>query len=150
MKGSCAYSKSRGAPEHYASRRLSLKPVKTWPLVLQSCINPRASQGVKLHKWNLLFDLSCCGNDRNSDKVIFRKYHGRGGLFFFFLTTFSFFPNISQWVYITCILKNIKIIYYIPTIHTNHLISLKKSVFVFKIRSGQLESKILADWEENQ
>ena len=46
--------------------------------------------------------------------------------FFFFLTTFSFFPNISQRVYITCILKNIKIIYYIPTIHTNHLISLKK------------------------
>lgn len=73
----------QGAPEHYASRRLSSKPVKTWPLELQSCINPRASQGVKLHKWNLPFDLGCRGNHRNSDKVIFRKYHGRGWFFSF-------------------------------------------------------------------
>lgn len=31
-----------------------------------SCLNPRASWGLKLHKWNLLFDLSCHGDDQIS------------------------------------------------------------------------------------
>lgn len=51
----------------------------------RSRLNPRASWGLKLHKCNLLFDLSCHGNDQISDKVIFRKYRGKGIWFLPFL-----------------------------------------------------------------
>lgn len=51
-----------------------------------SCLNPRASWGLKLHKWNFLFDLSCHGNDQISNKVIFRKYHGKGFDFYNFFS----------------------------------------------------------------
>lgn len=69
------------------------KAGRTWTLCKQAAffkaygnLAPWASEGLKsqsqpggkLPKWNLLFDFSCLGNDQISDRVIFKKYHGKG------------------------------------------------------------------------